>query len=83
MITVACNSSKIDRRNNNMASKELAMHEKLEVHEVLTFKTACVAKSKMFVDLVDDDKLKKILEEDMELSTQAIKDLRKVLADSQ
>lgn len=66
-----------------MASKELAMHEKLEVHEVLTFKTACVAKSKMFVDLVDDDKLKKILEEDMELSTQAIKDLRKVLADSQ
>ena len=66
-----------------MASKELAMHEKLEVHEVLTFKTACVAKSKMFVDLVEDDNLKKILEEDMELSTQAIKDLRKVLADSQ
>ena len=66
-----------------MATKELAMHEKLEVHEVLIFKTACVAKSKIFVDLVKDAKLKKILEEDIELSTQAIKDLRKVLADSQ
>ncbi|QHJ72048.1 spore coat protein [Planococcus halotolerans] len=65
-----------------MASKELAMHEKLEVHEILTFKTACVAKTKMFVDLVKDDKLKKILEEDLELSTQAIKDLRKILKDS-
>lgn len=63
-------------------AKELAMHEKLEVHEVLIFKTACVTKSKMFIDLVEDKKLKEILEEDLELSTKAIKDLRKVLADS-
>jgi len=62
--------------------KELAMHEKLEVHEVLIFKTACVAKGKMFIDLVEDKKLRDILEEDLELSTKAIKDLKKVLADS-
>ncbi|RNF39038.1 spore coat protein [Planococcus salinus] len=64
-------------------AKELAMHEKLEVHEVLTFKTACVAKSKLFVDLIEDDKLKEIVQEDLELSTKAIKDLRKILADSE
>lgn len=63
-------------------AKELAMHEKLEVHEVLTFKTACVAKSKLFVDLIEDEGLKEIVEEDLELSTKAIKDLRKILADS-
>lgn len=64
-------------------AKELAMHEKLEVHEVLTFKTACVAKSKVFSGLVKDKELKEILEEDLELSKKAIKDLRKLLADSE
>lgn len=63
-------------------AKKLAMHEMLEVHEVLTFKTACVTKNKAFIGLVKDKKLKKILEEDIELSTKAIKDLRKLLAES-
>lgn len=64
------------------AKKELALHEQLEVHEVLIFKTNCVTKGKMFVDLVQDKKLKEILEEDLELSVKAIKDLKKVLADA-
>lgn len=63
-------------------AKEYATHELLEVHEILTFKTACVAKSKVFSGLVEDKKLKEILEEDIELSTKAIKDLRKILEDS-
>ncbi|UJF27753.1 spore coat protein [Planococcus sp. 107-1] len=63
-------------------AKKLAMHEKLEVHEVLIFKTSCVAKSKVFSGLVKDDELRQLLEEDIKLSTKAIKDLRKVLADS-
>ena len=57
----------------------LAMHEVLEVHEVLTFKTACLAKSKMFSQLALDPELKKMFEEDIKLSTKAIKDLRKVI----
>lgn len=64
------------------AKKELALHEQLEVHEVLIFKTNCVTKGKLFVDLVQDAKLKEILEEDLELSVKAIKDLKKVLADA-
>ncbi|MDI7742298.1 spore coat protein [Lysinibacillus fusiformis] len=65
-----------------MATKELALHEQLEAHEVLIFKTACVTKSRLFVDLVQDEELKDIIQEDLELSTKAIKDLRKVLADA-
>lgn len=63
-------------------AKELAAHELLEVHEILIFKTACVAKSKVFSGLVKDNELKEILEEDIEFSTKAIKDLRKILKDS-
>ena len=36
----------------------------------------------MFISLVKDNKLKELLEEDLELSTKVIKDLKKVLADS-
>ncbi|TWT25114.1 spore coat protein [Planomicrobium sp. CPCC 101110] len=63
-------------------AKQLAIHETLEVHEVLIFKTACLAKNKLFVDMVQDKKLKEIIEEDTELSTKAVKDLRKILADA-
>ncbi len=65
-----------------MATK-LAMHETLEVHEVLLFKTACLTKSKAMSELVQDSKLKKLLEEDIELSEKAIKDLSKILSKAQ
>ncbi|MER2112624.1 MAG: spore coat protein [Solibacillus isronensis] len=64
------------------AKKELALHEQLEVHEVLIFKTTCVTKGKLFSPLVQDKKLKEILDEDLELSVKAIKDLKKLLKDS-
>ena len=62
-----------------MAKSELAMHEKLEVHEVLLFKTSCVKKSTAMLELVEDKDLKKILEEDVKTSTKAIEDLSKIL----
>ncbi len=62
-----------------MAKSELAMHEKLEVHEVLLFKTSCVKKSTAMLELVEDKDLKKILEEDIKASTKAIEDLSKIL----
>lgn len=63
--------------------KSLAMHEKLEVHEVLLFKTACLTKSTAMLELVEDSNLKKLLKEDIKLSTKAIKDLQAVLEDDQ
>lgn len=62
-----------------MAKSELAMHEKLEVHEVLLFKTSCVKKGTAMLELVEDKDLKKILEEDVKASTKAIEDLSKIL----
>ncbi|MCM3733917.1 spore coat protein [Fictibacillus nanhaiensis] len=62
-----------------MATKELAMHEKLEVHEILIMKTACATKSKATLDLIKDEKLKKLVEEDIKLSSAAIKELKGIL----
>ena len=42
-----------------------------------------VAKNKVFSGLVKDPELKAILDEDLELSKKAIKDFRKLLADSE
>ena len=55
-----------------MAVKELAMHEKLEVHEVLIFKTACATKSKAMLELVQDKKLKEQINHDMEKADKAL-----------
>ncbi|WP_046176057.1 spore coat protein [Domibacillus indicus] len=64
-------------------ANQLAMHEKLEVHEVLLFKTACVTKSTAMLEHVEDSALKKMLKDDIKLSTKAIKDLRAVLEEDQ
>ncbi|MGE1195907.1 spore coat protein [Priestia megaterium] len=64
-------------------SKKLAMHETLEVHEILTLKTACVTKGTAMLELVEDEKLKKILEEDVQTSTEAINELKKILKKAQ
>lgn len=64
-----------------MAKKtELAMHETLELHEILLFKTACLTKSIAMLELVQDSKLKKLLQEDVKLSSKAIEDLSDVLS---
>ncbi|WP_230932339.1 MULTISPECIES: spore coat protein [Priestia] len=64
-------------------AKGLAMHETLEVHEILTLKASCVTKGTAMLELVDDEELKKILEEDVQTSTEAIKELKKILKKAQ
>ncbi|MDI3091173.1 spore coat protein [Priestia megaterium] len=64
-------------------AKGLAMHETLEVHEILTLKTSCVIKGTAMLELVEDEELKKILEEDVQTSTEAIKELKKILKKAQ
>ncbi len=60
-------------------TKQLATHEKLEVHELLTFKTSCVTKAVAMRELVKDDQLKQIIDEDIQNSTNAIEDLKSIL----
>ena len=62
-----------------MASDKLALHETLELHEVLTVKQSCLVKSYALQSLVEDDTLKMILDNDVSSSEKAIKELRKLL----
>ncbi|RNB56611.1 spore gernimation protein GerQ [Brevibacillus gelatini] len=58
----------------------LAAHESLEIHEVLNFKTLCLAKSKLMQGLVFDQELKDLMQKDVQQSIQAIADLQAVYA---
>jgi similar to spore coat protein len=59
--------------------QSLALHETMEVHEMLNFKTVCIAKSKLMQGIVFDQDLKALLEKDVQQSITAIKDLQTLL----
>jgi similar to spore coat protein len=58
--------------NQNM----LAPHESMELHEMLNFKTNCLAKSKMMQGLVFDQDLRDLMEKDVQQSLKAIAGLK-------
>ncbi|WP_054635173.1 hypothetical protein [Thalassobacillus sp. C254] len=62
-----------------MAKSSYAKHEILEVHEILTVKSACAAKSSLMQGLASDKKLKQLLEEDAKISQDAISELKGIL----
>ncbi|ANS74476.1 spore gernimation protein GerQ [Paenibacillus yonginensis] len=63
-----------------MNDQSLAPHESLELHEMLNFKTLCLAKSKLMQGLVFDQELKALMQKDVEQSVKAIADLQAVYA---
>lgn len=63
-----------------MKMQTLAAHEAMELHEMLNFKTLCLAKSKLMQGLVFDQELKDLMQKDVEQSTQAIADLQAIYA---
>ncbi|TMW71210.1 hypothetical protein [Alteribacter natronophilus] len=65
-----------------MADKKYAPHELLEVHEMLTVKSACAVKSSMMQGLASDKKLKELLEEDAKLSQKAVEELKGILQEA-
>ncbi|MDB4896990.1 MAG: yraG [Firmicutes bacterium] len=58
-----------------MQEQRLAPHESMEIHELLNFKTICLAKSKLMQGLVFDKELKALMQADVEQSKRAIQDL--------
>ncbi|PWK05397.1 spore coat protein [Tumebacillus permanentifrigoris] len=60
----------------------LAIHETMELHEALNFKTVCALKSKMMYGLAHDEDLKALLELNVQQSTVAIQALQSLLARS-
>lgn len=61
-----------------MDKRELAAHESLDLHEIINFKTLCVAKSKLMQGLVFDQDLKTLMEKDVQQASQDLADLQKV-----
>jgi similar to spore coat protein len=63
-----------------MAGLGVPPHEMMELHEMLNFKTVCLAKSKMMQGLVFDKDLKALMQKDVEQSIAAIEGLRGLYA---
>jgi similar to spore coat protein len=65
-----------------LPNQNLTIHEKLKLHELLSFKTICMTKSHTMQALVTDPKLKTLLQQDVQNSQPAIQDLKNLLSNS-
>ncbi|OAS89018.1 MULTISPECIES: spore gernimation protein GerQ [Metabacillus] len=61
-----------------MDSQKLALHESLDLHEVINFKTLCVAKSKLMQGLAFDQDLRNLMQKDVDQSIQALNELQAI-----
>ena len=59
-----------------MKSQNVGVHEALELHEILVFKTLCATKSSTMAKLTSDPQLKTILGQDVKQSKQHINTLQ-------
>ncbi|MCX8132240.1 MAG: spore coat protein [Clostridia bacterium] len=64
-------------------AQSLALHETMEIHELLNFKTVSMTKSKMLQGIVLDRDLKALLEKHVQQSTAAVNTLQDILAKTQ
>ncbi|WP_071394013.1 spore coat protein [Bacillus tuaregi] len=58
-----------------MEKETLALHETLEAHEILNFKTVCLLKSKLMQGMCFDNDLKALMEKDVQQSKKDINEL--------
>ncbi|KRF44193.1 spore coat protein [Paenibacillus sp. Soil787] len=63
-----------------MSQQSLAIHEALELHELLSAKTVCLTEAKAREKLVQDPQLKALIQQDIQNSTQAVKGIQGVLS---
>ncbi|MGD6804439.1 hypothetical protein FZC79_21820 [Rossellomorea vietnamensis] len=59
---------------------DYVLHEVLEVQEMAAFKTNCLTKSKTMRALVADEKLKRIMEQDVQTSTRQLEEFSAILS---
>jgi similar to spore coat protein len=55
--------------------QKLALHETLETHEIINFKTVCLMKSKLMQGICFNNELKQLMEKDVQQSIQDINEL--------
>ncbi|WEG13253.1 spore gernimation protein GerQ [Pullulanibacillus sp. KACC 23026] len=59
-------------------AQQLAAHEACDLHEIINFKTICLAHSKLIQGLVFDQDLKALMQKDVEQSIQALAELQAI-----
>ena len=64
-------------------NRQLAPHETLEVHELLTFKNVCYTKAQAMETMVQDEELRKLLQADVRNGQEEIKELKGLLLRNQ
>ncbi|UTR16810.1 hypothetical protein MM221_09980 [Salipaludibacillus sp. LMS25] len=57
--------------------QNIGVHESLELHELMTFKSLCLTKATVMQGLVSDNELKTIMQEDVTASKRHLADLEK------
>ncbi|MBU7316105.1 spore coat protein [Paenibacillus sp. SM 69] len=58
----------------------MALHETLDLHELLTSKTVCITEAKARLQLVQDPALKTLIQQDIQQTTASIKQMQSMLA---
>lgn len=58
-----------------MEMDKLALHETLETHEILNFKTVCLLRSKLMQGMCFNNELKELMEKDVKQTIQDINEL--------
>ncbi|TWE01105.1 hypothetical protein FB550_106160 [Neobacillus bataviensis] len=58
-----------------MDQEKLALHETLETHEIINFKTVCLLRSKLMQGICFNNELKQLMEKDVKQSIQDINEL--------
>lgn len=66
-----------------MTQKKLAPHETFELHEIITFENICATKSATMAAFVKDEKLKNLMQQDLTLTQDHIKELVELLQTSE
>lgn len=56
--------------------EHLGVHETLEIHELMTFKSLCLTKASVMQALVSDPNLKEIMKLNVKQTTKHIEELR-------
>ncbi|SES13234.1 similar to spore coat protein [Gracilibacillus ureilyticus] len=62
-----------------MDNNKLALHERMEIHEILTFKNLCLTKASTMQGLVGCEQLKSILLTDVSEGKQHVEQLNNLL----
>jgi similar to spore coat protein len=60
-----------------LVNETLALHETMETHEILNFKTVCLLRSKLIQGICFDNELKALMEKDVQ---QSIKDINELVS---